>query len=135
MPVLDLAPQRGGPVPVGHDHAIGGRAPCLGSASCAAPTEARRLLTSIRGVGDWTYAEIAQRALGDADAVSVGDFHLAADVVYQLTGAFDGTDDQMLTLLAPFDGHRYRAVRMLEIGGRHRPRRGPRMAIPPHRYG
>lgn len=97
--------------------------------------EARRLLTALPGVGAWTYAEVAQRALGDADAVSVGDFHLAADVVYALTGRFGGTDEEMLELLAPYAGHRYRAVRMLELGGPRRPRRGPRLAIPPHRRG
>lgn len=97
--------------------------------------EARRRLTSLTGVGDWTYAEVAQRALGDADAVSVGDFHLAADVVYALTGRMDGDDESMLELLAPFAGHRYRAVRMIELAGVHHPRRGPRMAIPAHRYG
>lgn len=99
------------------------------------PAEARRRLTSIAGVGLWTYAEIAQRALGDADAVSVGDFHLAGDVVYALTGRMDGDDDAMLRVLAPFAGHRYRAVRMIELAGIHKPRRGPRMAIPAHRYG
>lgn len=97
--------------------------------------EARRLLTAVPGVGDWTYAEIAQRALGDPDAVSVGDFHLAKDVVHFHTGEFDGSDEQMLELLAPYAGHRYRWVRMFELTGYHRPRRGPRFAIPAHRYG
>ena len=45
-------------------------------------SEARTVLTNVRGVGDWTYAELAQRALGDADAVSVGDYHLARMVTY-----------------------------------------------------
>lgn len=99
------------------------------------PAEARRLLTAIRGIGDWTYAEIAQRALGDADAVSVGDFHLAKDIVYSVTGEFDGTDDQLLQVLAPYEGHRYRAVRVFEMAGAQQPRRGPRFAIPAHRYG
>lgn len=99
------------------------------------PAEARRMLTSIRGVGDWTYAEIAQRALGDADAVSVGDFHLAKDIVYTVTGQFDGTDEQLLQVLAPYSGHRYRAVRVFEMAGARQPRRGPRFAVPAHRYG
>lgn len=97
--------------------------------------EARRLLTSIRGVGEWTYAEIAQRALGDPDAVSVGDFHLAKDVGYALTGQFDCTDEQLIDLLAPYAGHRFRAVRMLELAGAQQPRRGPRFAVPAHRTG
>lgn len=99
------------------------------------PAEARRLLTSIRGVGEWTYAEIAQRALGDPDAVSVGDFHLAKDIGYALTGQFDCTDEQLLQLLAPYAGHRFRAVRMLELAGAQQPRRGPRFAVPAHRTG
>lgn len=99
------------------------------------PAEARRLLTSIRGIGDWTYAEIAQRALGDADAVSVGDFHVAKDIVYAMTGEFDGTDEQLLQILTPYAGHRFRAVRMFELAGARQPRRGPRFAVPAHRYG
>ena len=44
----------------------------------SAPAEsARAALTSLPGVGVWTAAETAQRAFGDADALSVGDYHLA----------------------------------------------------------
>ena len=35
-------------------------------------------------------------------------------------------DDTMLELLEPYRGHRYRAVRMVELAGLHPPRRGPR---------
>jgi len=98
-------------------------------------SDARRKLTSIAGIGDWTYAEVAQRALGDPDAVSFGDFHLAGQVVFALTGEFGGTDEQMGHLLEPFTGQRYRVVRMIELAGVRAPRRGPRMDIPPHRYG
>src|SRR6476619_5040510 len=42
------------------------------------PEQARTALMSLPGVGEWTAAEIAQRAFGDADALSVGDYHLAA---------------------------------------------------------
>ena len=38
------------------------------------------------------------RRLGDADAVSYGDFHLAHNVVYALTGETDGTDERMAEL-------------------------------------
>jgi 3-methyladenine DNA glycosylase/8-oxoguanine DNA glycosylase len=82
----------------------------------------------VPGVGVWTAAETAQRALGDADAVSVGDYHLAAFVGWALTG--ERTDDAgMLALLEPYRGHRYRAVRMLELHVPPQPRRGPR-AVP-----
>ncbi|MGI8682512.1 MAG: DNA-3-methyladenine glycosylase family protein [Mycobacteriales bacterium] len=91
------------------------------------PTEAERRLRSVPGVGVWTAAEVAQRALGDADAVSVGDFHLAPFVGWALAGrAVD--DDGMLELLAPYRGHRYRAIRLLELSGFRMPRFGPRYA-------
>jgi len=84
-------------------------------------------------VGAWTAAEVRQRAHGDPDAVSVGDVHLAGQVVYALTGAVDGDDARMLELLEPYAGHRYRAVRMVELSGVARPRRGPRYAPLDHR--
>ncbi len=48
---------------------------------------ARARLRAVPGVGVWTAAEVAVRALGDPDAVSYGDAHLAANVVHALTGA------------------------------------------------
>lgn len=94
------------------------------------PAQGRELLTRIPGVGPWTAAEISARAFGDADAVSVGDYHLARNVVYALTGRTDGTDEQMLDLLAVYSGHRHRAVRLIELSGVRPPRRGPRMRLP-----
>lgn len=89
-------------------------------------------LTSIPGVGVWTAAEITQRAHGDADAISVGDFHLAGLVGHVLTGS--RTDDAgMVRLLAPFSGHRQRVVRLVMLTGSTAPRQGPRMTIQDHR--
>ena len=95
--------------------------------------QARRRLGSVTGIGPWTVAEVSQRALGDADAVSFHDFHLAHHVVYAFTGAMDGTDERMGDLLAPFAGHRYRVQRLVEVSGVARPARGPRMTIADHR--
>ena len=95
--------------------------------------DARARLSSIPGIGAWTAAEVAQRALGDADAVSFGDFHVAHHVVYAFTGSMTGTDEQMAELLAPFAGHRYRVQRLVEYAGVARPARGPRMTIADHR--
>ena len=95
------------------------------------PTEdARHALTSLPGVGIWTAAETAQRAFGDADALSVGDYHLANVVGCSLLGhRID--DDAMVELLAPLRPHRHRAVRLLEVSGLARnPRFGARQAIP-----
>jgi 3-methyladenine DNA glycosylase/8-oxoguanine DNA glycosylase len=79
-------------------------------------------------VGPWTAAEVGLRALGDPDAVSVGDFHLAHAVCWALAGEERGTDERMLELLAPYAGHRARVIRLIEAAGIHAPRRGPRMA-------
>jgi 3-methyladenine DNA glycosylase/8-oxoguanine DNA glycosylase len=46
----------------------------------ADPVEVDRRLRSIRGIGIWTSAEVRLRALGDADAVSFGDYHVAKEV-------------------------------------------------------
>ena len=101
---------------------------------CALPLPAaRRRVRAVEGVGPWTVAEVASRALGDADAVSFGDFHLAGQLVYALTGAIDGTDEQMAELLEPFAGHRQRVQRLVETAGIKKPARGPRAAITDHR--
>jgi 3-methyladenine DNA glycosylase/8-oxoguanine DNA glycosylase len=84
-------------------------------------------LTALPGIGVWTAAEVAQRALGDADAVSVGDFHLHTVVGYALAGR-DVDDEEMVALLEPFRGHRYRVQRLLELGI-GRPRFGPRLSV------
>lgn len=96
-----------------------------------APPQARRRLRAVPGVGVWTAAEVAQRALGDADAVSFGDCHVAKDIGWALTGV-PCDDDGLAELLAPYAGHRYRVQRLLELDGAMRPRRGPRMRLPTH---
>jgi 3-methyladenine DNA glycosylase/8-oxoguanine DNA glycosylase len=90
------------------------------------PEKARARLEAVPGVGAWTSAEVAARALGDADAVSYGDFHVATNVVYALTGETDGTDERLAELLEPWAGHRGRVVRLVEMTGISRPARGPR---------
>ncbi len=96
------------------------------------PAEADRRLRSLPGIGPWTSAEIRQRAAGDADAVSVGDYHLPKIVGWTLARQI--TDDAgMLELLAPYAGHRYRVSRLIELGGTAPPRRGPRMSVRDYR--
>lgn len=96
-------------------------------------TAAHARLQVVPGVGPWTAAEVAQRALGDADAVSVGDYHLSKAVGWALVGE-RVDDERMLELLAPYAPHRYRVVRLLEVSGRGRPpRRGPKLSIQDHR--
>lgn len=94
--------------------------------------DADRRLRALPGIGPWTSAEVRQRACGDADAVSVGDYHLPAYVGWALAGRI--VDDAgMLELLAPYAGHRYRATRLVELSGARPPRRGPRMAVRDYR--
>jgi hypothetical protein len=89
--------------------------------------ELRRRLQSVPGIGVWTAAEVAQRAVGCPDSVSIGDYHLKNLVGWSLAGR--KTDDAgMLELLEPWRGHRQRVVRLLEVGGSMPPKRGPRMA-------
>ena len=95
--------------------------------------EADRLLRSRPGIGPWTAAEIRQRACGDADAVSVGDYHLPAAVGWALAGEPTADDTRMLELLAPYPGQRYRVTRLIELGGGGPPRRGPRLALRDYR--
>ena len=85
-------------------------------------------LRVVPGIGEWTAAETAQRALGNPDAVSVGDFHLADLVVHFFTGRPRGTDAEMLDLLEPWRGQRHRVVRLIELSGVGKPRFGPRYA-------
>lgn len=96
---------------------------------CRRPsTDAQRSLRSLPGIGVWTAAEVAQRVFGDADAISVGDYHVCRDVVYALTGERDGTDEELLDLVAPYAPHRFRIQRLVELGRLGQPRRGPRFA-------
>lgn len=99
-----------------------------------APEAALTRLQVVPGIGPWTAAEVAQRALGDADHVSVGDFHLAKFVGSALVGR-RVDDDGMLALLAPYRPQRHRLVRVLEISGYSAPRYGPRASIRDYRAG
>jgi len=91
--------------------------------------QAREALMSLPGVGEWTAAETAQRAFGDADAVSVGDYHIPKMVGWTLLG-HPVDDAGMLELLEPMRPHRHRVVRLLEASGlAYEPRRGARLPV------
>jgi 3-methyladenine DNA glycosylase/8-oxoguanine DNA glycosylase len=93
--------------------------------------EADRRLRTIPGVGVWTSAEVRQRAHGDPDAVSFGDYHVAKDVGWALTGTpFD--DDELEEFLEPWRPQRGRVPALLGLAGLRRPRHGPRMAPRTH---
>jgi len=98
-------------------------------AALDSPADARAGLELIPGIGPWTSAEVAGVALGDADAVSVGDYHLPNLVSWRLAGEPRGGDARMLELLAPYAGHRGRVLRLLELDGVKAPRYGPRLPL------
>ena len=77
---------------------------------------AYRRLTSIPGVGPWTAGRVAMLALGDPDAVFIGDLHIPDMVASALAGERRGSDERMLELLEPYRGHRARVVRLLFAG-------------------
>ncbi len=94
-------------------------------------------LRRVKGCGVWTSAE-TRLYLGDADAISFGDYHIPALVGWAL-GERTETDEAMAELLAPYKPHRGRVIRLLEsAAGRglvsSKPRRGPRAALSEHRY-
>lgn len=93
-----------------------------------ASDDARRFLHRYAGVGVWTSAETVAVSHGDADAVSVGDYHLKNVVAWHLAGRPRGTDEEMLELLEPFRPHRGRVLRLLEQAGAA-PAFGPRMPL------
>ncbi len=96
------------------------------------PLAAHVRLQAVPGIGAWSSAEIAQRALGDTDSVSVGDYHLSQFVGWALIGR-PLDDEGMLELLEPWRPHRYRVVRLLELSGARKPRFGPRLTVQDHR--
>jgi len=98
--------------------------------------QADRRLRAIPGIGVWTAAEVRHTALGDPDAVSFGDYHVAKDIGWALTGA-EVDDDGLAELLEPYEGHRYRVQALLKLAGAGRPRRAPRLPARthlPHRF-
>jgi 3-methyladenine DNA glycosylase/8-oxoguanine DNA glycosylase len=91
--------------------------------------DAYRRIRGIPGVGAWTAAKTGLTALGDADAVPVGDYHLPNSVAWVLAGEERADDDRMLELLEPYAGHRGRVIRLIQAAGVHAPKRGPRAPL------
>ena len=90
---------------------------------------AYRRLEAFPGVGPWTAAKVALVALGDPDAVPVGDYHLPHAIGYALEGTPRSSDERMLELLDPYRGHRARVIRLLTISGIGAPKFGPHQPL------
>lgn len=92
-------------------------------------SQAYRRIQAFPGVGQWSAARVAMVALGDPDAVPMGDYHFPHMVAWAFTGRPRGSDEQMLELLQPYAGHRGRVLRLLLAAGVSAPRFGPRMSL------
>jgi len=86
-------------------------------------------LTAFPGIGPWTAALVMGTALGDADAVPVGDYHIPNMVAWALAGEPRSDDTRMLELLEPYRGHRGRVIRLLKAGEIRAPKYGPKTAL------
>lgn len=96
-----------------------------------ASPDADAALRSLPGVGPWTSAEVRQRAHGDPDAWSIGDYHVAHHITFALVG--EQLDDAACEeILEPYRGHRYRVQQLVGRTGVRRERRGPKMTLPSH---
>ncbi|HET9731058.1 MAG TPA: hypothetical protein VFP54_00140 [Acidimicrobiales bacterium] len=111
------------------------RAGALDRAAAESAGAAYQAMAMLPGVGRWTAAEVGHRALGDADALSVGDYHIASLTGWALTGC-PLDESQVEPFYERWRPHRYRVMRLLELTPRAwPPRRGPRLERPVHRYG
>jgi 3-methyladenine DNA glycosylase/8-oxoguanine DNA glycosylase len=106
---------------------VGRRAAWLDAVVDLPIEEATHRIGLLRGIGPWTVAEVARTALGDADAVSVGDYHMPNVVAWALAREPRGSDERMLELLEPFRPHRGRVYTLLKTGGIRVPAYGPKM--------
>jgi 3-methyladenine DNA glycosylase/8-oxoguanine DNA glycosylase len=104
-------------------------APRLERNAAAEPDLVLRRLSAIRGIGVWTSGHVARTALGDPDAVILGDWNLPHTVAYALAGEERATDERMLELLAPYSGQRGRVQRLIATACSPAPRRGPRRPV------
>lgn len=108
------------------------RAHRLGEIVDMTPVEARRRLRSVRGVGAWTAELVVGSALGDADAVPVGDYHLPNTVVHALANEPRGDDARMLELLEPYRPERRRVIVAILQSGVRAPQYGHRTPVRRH---
>jgi 3-methyladenine DNA glycosylase/8-oxoguanine DNA glycosylase len=101
----------------------------LWSWSAAGPEASSTMLQRIPGIGPWTVGSALGPALGDTDAVPVGDFHIPHAIAWALAGEPRATDERMLELLAPYHGQRGRVAAAVVRTNGTAPKFGPRRRI------
>lgn len=102
---------------------------CVGMPAEAASAR----LQVLHGIGPWTAGVVMGQALGDPDAIPIGDYHVPNFVTWNLAGEPRGDDARMLELLEPFRGQRGRVVRLLKTRGEAPPKWGPRSEVRDYR--
>ncbi len=110
-------------------HQVGKHAQKLHDWARLPPDVAAAKVSLLPGIGPWTVGSVMATALGDPDAVAVGDYHLKNVIVHALTGRPRGTNEEMVDLLAPYAGQRGRAVRLLQLAGHGAPKFGHRQRV------
>jgi 3-methyladenine DNA glycosylase/8-oxoguanine DNA glycosylase len=86
---------------------------------------AYRLMASLPGIGPWTAAKVGSSALGDADALPLGDYHLGRATGIALLGR-PLEDNEIEDFYEQWRPHRYRVIRLIELTPGSAPRRAPR---------
>ena len=94
-------------------------------------SDAAHKLQLIPGIGVWTTGVVLGPALGDTDAVPVGDYHVKNVIAWNLANEPRATDERMLELLAPYEGQRGRVLQAVMSHGRNAPKYGARQRILP----
>jgi 3-methyladenine DNA glycosylase/8-oxoguanine DNA glycosylase len=97
----------------------------------AGPAAVGSTLSMLPGIGPWTVGSVLGPALGDPDAVPVGDFHFPHAVAWALADEARATDDRMLELLEPYRGQRGRVLSAILRTEGGAPKFGPRQRIVP----
>lgn len=96
-------------------------------------SEAYGRMRAVPGLGPWTVNGVARVALGDPDAIVVGDYWISHAVCSFFTGRARGSDEEMLALVERWTGQRGRVERLVGLSGHRVPRfaagvRTPRIA-------
>lgn len=87
-------------------------------------------LRAMPGLGPWTVNGAIRTALGDPDAIVVGDYWISHAVCSFFTGRARGSDDEMLALVERWEGQRGRVERLVHLSGHRVQRFGPGRQTP-----
>lgn len=87
-------------------------------------------MRAVPGLGPWTVNGVARSALGDPDAITVGDYWISHTVCSYFTGRARGSDEEMLALVERWAGQRGRVERLIHLSGHRVQRFGPGRKTP-----